>query len=201
MEDEMSAGTTLMTTEELLALPDDGVQRWLIRGELREGGMTQRNRWHTRTEARFAQLLGDWLDTRPEPRGEIFSGEAGVVLTHDPDTTVGIDLVYVSAEVAGKNADDTQLIDGVPILAVEILSPSTKEEESNERIRELLAAGTHAVWIVDPYFHTITIYSRERSPRMFSGNDVLASEPYLPNFSMPVVRFFTRASSPPQTSP
>jgi len=188
----MSAGTTLMTVEELLALPEDGVQRWLIRGELREGGMTQRNRWHSRAEARFAQLLGDWLDAQPRPRGEVFSGEAGVILSHDPDTSVGIDLVYVSAEVAAKNPDDTQLIDGVPILAVEILSPSTKEEETNERIRELLAAGSHAVWVVDPYFHTVTIYSRERSPRMYSGSDVLTGEPYLAGFAMPVAKFFSR---------
>ena len=33
----MSVATaTRMTTEELLALPDDGMERWLIRGELRE---------------------------------------------------------------------------------------------------------------------------------------------------------------------
>jgi Uma2 family endonuclease len=188
----MSAGTTLMTTEELLAMPDDGIQRWLIRGELREGGMTQRNRFHGRTEARFTQLLGNWVDSRPAPRGEIYCGETGAVLHRDPDTSVGLDVMYVSHEIAAANPDHTQMIDGVPILAVEILSPSTKEEETNERIRELLAAGTRAVWIVDPYFHTVTIYSRERPPRMYSGNDVLASEPYLPDFSMPVVRFFTR---------
>ena len=51
----MATAATLMTTEELLAMPDDGVERWLIRGELREkrppeGGppMTVRNRYHSR---------------------------------------------------------------------------------------------------------------------------------------------------------
>jgi hypothetical protein len=36
-EIRMSAApaTSLMTTEELLALPDDGKERWLIRGQLR----------------------------------------------------------------------------------------------------------------------------------------------------------------------
>ncbi len=32
----VAAAPPLMTTEELLALPDDGVERWLIRGRLRE---------------------------------------------------------------------------------------------------------------------------------------------------------------------
>lgn len=188
----MSVGTALMTVEELLALPEDGVQRWLIRGELREGGMTQRNRFHGRTEARFAQLLGNWLDSRPQPRGEIYSGETGAILRHDPDSSVGLDVMYVSPEVAAANPDHTQMVDGVPILAVEILSPSTKEEESNERIEELLAAGSQAVWIVDPYFQTLTVYSRERPPRMYSGADTLADEPYSPGFSAPMVSFFRR---------
>ncbi len=39
-----------MTTEELLALPEDGLDRELIRGQLREKPMTRRNRWHSRNE-------------------------------------------------------------------------------------------------------------------------------------------------------
>ncbi len=36
----------LMTAEEFLALPDDGKERWLVRGEVfpREPSMTMRNR-------------------------------------------------------------------------------------------------------------------------------------------------------------
>jgi len=40
----MSTVSTLMTTEQLLALPDDGKERELIRGELREREMTRRNK-------------------------------------------------------------------------------------------------------------------------------------------------------------
>jgi hypothetical protein len=40
-----------MTTEELLALPPGGVERWLIRGKLRQKPMTIRNRWHSRIMA------------------------------------------------------------------------------------------------------------------------------------------------------
>src|SRR5690242_1140644 len=92
----------LMTTEEFLALPDDGVERWLIRGELREfpGGnlqgkaMTVRNRWHSRVMTRMAKFLDNWLDGQPEPRGSVLCGEAGVRLSHDPESVVGVDVVY-----------------------------------------------------------------------------------------------------------
>ena len=188
----MSVGTAEATIDDLLAMPEDGIQRWLIRGEIREGGMTQRNCFHSKSEARAAQLLGTWLDTQPEPRGEIHSGEADVILSRNPDTSIGIDLVYVSHDVEAIDSDETTMIDGVPILAVEISSPSMKEEETNERIDELLEAGTKAVWLIDPYFQTITVFRSHLPPRMYSGNDSIGSEDYLPGFQEPVVRFFKR---------
>src|SRR5829696_2645871 len=92
----------LMTTEELLALPQADVERQLIRGELREKRITRRNRRHSRTEANLAYFLGHWLRQQPEPRGEVLDGEAGFRLRRDPDTTVGIDVAYISAELSAS---------------------------------------------------------------------------------------------------
>ena len=113
----------MMTAEEMLALPESRVERWLIRGQLRERPLTVRNRWHSRVLTRVAKILDNWLDHQPEPRGEVLGGEAGCLLRRDPDTVVGLDVVYVSAEVAARKPNDTTLIDGVPTLAVEIAFP------------------------------------------------------------------------------
>jgi hypothetical protein len=94
----VAAVPAVMTTEELLGLPQDGVDRWLIRGQLREKPMAVRNRWHSRIMIRVGKLLDNWLDQQPAPRGSVLGGEAGVRLRRNPDTTVGIDVVYVSAE-------------------------------------------------------------------------------------------------------
>jgi Uma2 family endonuclease len=56
-----------------------------------------------------------------------------VRLRRDPDTTVGIDVVYVSAEVTARQTDEATLIDGVPVLVVEILSPKDTLDEVNVR--------------------------------------------------------------------
>src|SRR5262245_49504845 len=132
----MAIGTKQMTTEELLAMPDDGVERWLIRGELREkreevGGkpMTIRNRFHCRLTTRVGKFLDNWLDGQTVPRGAVLAGEAGVRLREDPDTTVGIDVAYFSAEVLGRQSDETTLMVGAPTLAVEIISPSDTVDE------------------------------------------------------------------------
>src|SRR5262245_21132025 len=88
------------TTDDLLAMPDDGVERWIIDGRLHEvrsgnGNMTIRNKRHTRVESRVSQVLGNWCDTLPTPRGSVHAGEVGVRLRRDPELTVGIDAVYL----------------------------------------------------------------------------------------------------------
>jgi Uma2 family endonuclease len=184
----------LMTLEEFLALPEDGIERDLIRGRLREWGkrMTRRNRWHTRVEARLSHLLWVWLERQPEPRGLIHAGEVGCILRRDPDSTVGIDVVYVSAEVAARNPDDTTQIDGVPVLAVEILSPNDTEKETNDKIDLFLEVGVNLVWVVDPRFRTIDIYRPGAEPERFNVNQELSGEPHLPGFRVPVAQVFAR---------
>ena len=96
----------LMTTEEMLALPDDGIDRELIEGRLREKPMTMRNRRHSRLEIRIGRFLDCWLDTQTEPFGEVVGGEAGFRLRRDPDTSVGIDVAYVSPETIANTPGD-----------------------------------------------------------------------------------------------
>lgn len=182
-----------LTTAELLALPpDDRVDRYLIRGQLREVPMTKRNRWHTRLEARIAQLLGNWLDQQPEPRGEVFAGEVGCILRHDPDTTFGIDVVYAAHDVATRESKETTLLDGLPVLAVEILSASTTEEDLNERVNEFLAVGVPLLWLVDPHLRTVLVLRPGTEPQLFNVNQELSGEPQLPGFRVPVSTIFRR---------
>jgi Uma2 family endonuclease len=180
----------LMTTEELLALPDDGVERDLVHGQLKEREMTRRNRRHTRTGANLAGFLHDWLLRQPEPRGEILVGEAALRLRKNPDTTVGIDVAYISAETAKANPDDVFVIDGVPVLAVEILSPLDKQEDILEKVRDYLDAGVPLVWIAEPVFRTITVYSPGKDPIFFTAKQELSGEPHLPGFRCAVADVF-----------
>lgn len=181
--------TRQMTLEELLQL-EDGIERWSIQGDVWEKPMTYRNRWHSALEAWIVYLLMDWLVKLPPPRGKVFSGEAGFRLRRDPNSTVGIDIAFVSAEVAAGNPDDTTLIDGVPILAVEILSPSDKQEEIDAKIDEFMSVGVKQVWVVDPHDQTVAVYRPGRPPETFNVTHELSGEPDLPGFRVPVARIF-----------
>ncbi len=186
----MATATKLMTAEEFLALPDDGTDRWLIAGELRERTMTRRNRYHSRVMSRVPKILLDWLDEQQEPKGQILTGDAGVILTHEPVTIVGIDVAYISAEVMVRQTEESTLIDGVPTLVVEILSPSDTIEDVNEKIDTYLAAKVALIWIIDPYRRTVTVYKPDSEPMLFNVRDELSADPHLPGFRIPVARLF-----------
>ena len=181
-----------MTVEEFLALPDNGMRRWLIDGELREYGMTVRNRDHRRVMMRVGQLLGNWLDSQPAPRGELAGGEAGFILPGDPGQVVGLDVAYVDADLAAQKSADTTLFEGVPVLAVEVLSPHDTLEYLRERVKLLLKAGVKIVWLVDPDAETVIVRRKGTPPLMVNASQELTAEPELPGFRVSVASLFSR---------
>jgi Uma2 family endonuclease len=183
------APSPVMTLEQMLALPDDGMERELIRGQLRERPMTMRNRRHSRIEARMAKVLDNWLDTQPEPRGEVVSGEAGFRLSADPDSGVGIDVAYVSAEVVAATPE-AAFFEGPPVLAVEILSPSDRQEEIDDKVALYLETGVLLVWVVNPRFRTVCVYRPGAAPELFNETHELTAEPHLPGFRVAVAKLF-----------
>lgn len=177
-----------LTVEEFLALPETGTDRELISGQLRERPMTVRNRHHSRIVTRISRLLDVWLDDQPDPRGQIVSGEAGFRLA--PDSLVGIDVAYVSAEVVAQTPASASVFLGPPVLAVEVLSPSDKQEEITEKIDLYLKTGVALVWVVDPKFRTLSVFRPDAEPELFNVTQGLAAEPHLPGFQVAVARIF-----------
>ena len=181
-----------MTLEEFRALPDDGMERMLIDGILWEKEMTRRNRFHGSSESRIARVLANWALSLPEPRPEVASGEIGFVLSSSPDrsVTVGIDVAVISAELADSEGDESWLYEGIPLLAVEILSPSDTIKEVSAKLKTYRECGVPIVWIVDTDLRTVTEHRPDREPKLFTKADTLAAEPHLPGFTCRVAEFF-----------
>jgi Uma2 family endonuclease len=177
------------TADDLMAMPDEGIRRELIRGELRETPMTRRNRSHSGVEANIAHLLKSWLDTQPEPRGRIHSGEAGFRIRKEPETFLGIDVAYAPPELIAATDPRRPYYDGPPALAVEIRSPSDTHGDLVEKITLYLEAGV-VVWEVDPDFRTIRVHRPGADPVMLNIQQDLSGDPYLPGFLEPVARVF-----------
>jgi Uma2 family endonuclease len=189
-----------MSVEEFLAIPEDGIHRELIRGKVREERdsvsleergrpVTVRNRFHSRIVIRMGQLLANWMDGQPEPRGEVVGGEAGFWLHGTKESLVGIDVAVVSPELVAATGPKEKLFRGAPVLAVEILSPSDTHEDIVEMIKSYLDAGV-VVWVVDPDFETVAVHQRGCELELFHGKQEISGEPYLPGFRVKVSAIF-----------
>jgi Uma2 family endonuclease len=185
----MATGT-LMTVEEFLALPDDGIERDLIRGEVREYPMTRRGKPHCVTMTNLATVLQNWKMRQDAPRGCVCTGDMRVLVHRDPDTFVGADIVYVSPQQAARVPDDARFLDEPPTLVIEILSPSDTVEDVVEKIRDYLGAGVPLVLKVDPFDKTVLAYRPGAPPQLFHSGQDLTCEPYLPGFRVPVDDLF-----------
>ena len=186
----MTTAVAPLTTADLLALPSDGMERWLIAGELRERPMNVRNRFHSRVVTRVAKFLDNWLDDQPAPRGQVLAGDAGVRLAEEPETTVGVEVLLVTAEVLAAQTEEVTIIAGIPTLVVEVLSPNTTIDDLNEKIDAYLMAAVPLVWVIDPHRRTVTVITPADEPILFNVRQELTAEPHLPGFRVPVARLF-----------
>jgi Uma2 family endonuclease len=184
-----------MTAEELLAMPDDGIERWLIRGELRENAETDMNRrspGHGRTAANVCGFLKMWVRTQPHPRGSIYVNDTTFKLRPERSTLVGVDVAYVSSDLEARvpRGKGVKLIEGVPVLVAEVLSPSDRHEDVTERVQEFLDVGVGIVWVLDPDFETVGVFRPGHQPHYFNRDDDLTAEPHLPGFCVRVAELF-----------
>jgi Uma2 family endonuclease len=186
----VGAAPRLMTVEEFEALPDDGVERVLIRGELREYPMTMRNQLHSVSTMEMGHALLTWVKSRPKPWGRVVGGEAGFVLSRDPASSVGVDVAYISAERLAKTSPNSTYFEGPPNVAVEILSPSDQQADILAKIAEYLDSGVELVLVLEPVFRTVTAYRPGSPPQFFTSDQDLTAEDVLPGFCVRVGDLF-----------
>ena len=68
-----------------------------------------------------------------------------------------MDVAYISAELLARQKPTSPIIDGVPVLAGEILSAEERFGEINERLSAYRGAGVPLIWIIEPYQRTVTV--------------------------------------------
>jgi Uma2 family endonuclease len=180
-----------MTSDELFAMrPSKTVDRWLFRGELRESRVTKRNPSHSGTVVSVAYVLTTWLRAGAGNRGRVYAGECNFRIRRDPDTNVGIDVALASPKQVAATDKKASFIEGPPVLAVEVLSPYDKAKDIAETIEEYLDCGVKAVWIIDPYYETVTVHRPNAEPVMYTRSQELTGGKELPGFRCRVAEFF-----------
>jgi Uma2 family endonuclease len=179
-----------MTTEELLALPEDGVHRELINGKLREHPMIAHGGPHCLATGNLAGPLGMWRQSTPPPRGQVYVSDAPVRIRRDPDVFVGVDLLCLSPEQSARTPRDAMFIDEPPVLIIEILSPNDTAEAIAEKVHAYIAGGVPHVWEVNPFYESDLVHRPGALPLLFAGDQELTAEPHLPGLRIITAEIF-----------
>lgn len=172
----MSETKVLITAEQLPEIAR-GRRVELVRGEVVEMAPVGLD------HIRIVGLLISWIVPFVRERKLGVAGpELGCVLARNPDLVRAPDIAFVSkARWSGKAGE--KFLEGAADLAVEVVSPSDKASEMQQKIDEYLAAGTRLVWLVDPQSRTVTAYHPSGDAHLYRGNQEVPGENVLPGFS------------------
>ena len=175
-----------MTADELLAMPEDGIRRELVAGELRE--MTPAGWQHGRSAGTIASELGPYV--RQHKLGAMATAEASFRLSADPDTVRVPDVSFVCQERLDAIGDTAGYWPGAPDLAVEVISPNDRYSEVREKVDEYLAAGTPMVVLVDPQNREVIVFRSLGERIGLTEDDVLDGGDVVPGWTLPVRDIF-----------
>jgi Uma2 family endonuclease len=86
-----------------------------------------------------------------------------------------------------------QILNVVPDLAVEVLSPSNTKREMEQKRREYFLGGCRLVWEIDPVKRTARVYTAPDESKLVREKGTLDGGDVLPGFRLPLARLFARA--------
>ena len=181
----MATEQKLMTAEELLRLPDDGMRHELIEGVLRtmppSGGL------HEEVALQFGLVFGGFI--KAHNLGRVF-GAPGVITAHDPDTVRAPDFAFVGAGRLPDDRSPSGYLDLPPDLLVEVTSPSDSAADVQDKIEMWLRAGVRMVIQAYPSTRSVALYRSVSDVRLLGPDDIFDGADVLPGFRCPVKDFF-----------
>ena len=181
----MTTAKKLLTADDLLAMPDDGMRRELIRGELIE--MPPGSDDHGFVGSESTWQIGSFIRLHQLGRDRI--AETGFQLA--PDTVLAPDYAFISYERMADRPHSRGYAQVIPDLVVEVFSPNDRQPAFERKIHLWLDAGVRVVLAAYPRTQEVHAHHDDGTVQRFGVGDTLTCEPVLPGFSCPVADIFT----------
>ena len=175
-----------VTAEELLRIPDDGLRRELVRGEVRT--MAPAGNVHGRIAINVSTPLDQYV--RAHDLGVVFAAETGFKIAGNPDTVRAPDAAFVRRERVEAVGEVEGYWPEAPDLAVEVVSPNDLFTEVEEKVADWLAAGTRMILVVNPRARTVVVRLSEKEARILSEEEVLDGGQVVPGWTLSVADVF-----------
>src|SRR5262245_22322927 len=164
-----------LTYRDYMALPDDGKRYELYDGELVE--MTSPTLRHQRAVRHLIGILDRHV--RADNLGEVIPAPFDVILSQA--TVFQPDIVFVAKDRARIVVD--RGIEGVPTLAIEILSPSTASRDRGIKKSLYARHGLPYLWLLDPGDESLEAYELPGGAYALAGRRVGPALTRLPPFT------------------
>jgi Uma2 family endonuclease len=169
----------VMTAQELFEYSHEPFRTELVAGKLCE--MEPAGALHGVVAARICELLSRHV--RAHDLGVVFGAETGFHLQSGPDTVRAPDASFVSRERIATTGIPDEFFPGPPDIAFEVTSPGDRRGEVQSKMASWLAAGTHAVIVIDPRRRSATIHRAGGSSEVVGEGGVLDLDDVLAGFA------------------
>lgn len=176
-----------LTVEDLYVMDDLPERFEVIRGEIVE--MTPPIWRHTSIGARVNKALILWLENHPIGEAVV---EGGYVFSRDPLMMLIPDVSFLSAERIPSDEESDRILETIPELVIEVISPSDRASRVNAKVMTYLETGVKLVWVIDPPSKTATVHAAARPglSHILHVGEALDGEDILPGFSLPIAVIF-----------
>ncbi|MFQ6039937.1 MAG: Uma2 family endonuclease [Candidatus Poribacteria bacterium] len=138
---------------------------------------------HGKIGSNIVILLGNHV--RQHKLGEIYIAETTFQIGESGRKP---DVAFVSQERIPENVRQASPIP--PDLAIEVVSPTDKVYDVQEKALEYLDAGTQMVWVIEPIAKTVTVYRSSSDIKLLTINDTLTGEEVVEGFQCAVAELF-----------
>lgn len=124
-----------------------------------------------------------------------FESQSGVVTSNDSGLAIsenmvlGPDLMFFLGKRSVAEFPQGYSRE-VPLLCVEILSPSNRMTQMIRKVNYYHRFGVKLVWIVDPEERSVHVFRNDELPKLLDESDTLSGNGILPEFSCAVADLF-----------
>ncbi|MBM3235631.1 Uma2 family endonuclease [Candidatus Poribacteria bacterium] len=168
-----------ITLEEFLA--NDYESYEYVKGELVP--MSTPTMIHGEISTNIVTLLNNYV--RQHRLGRVYTAETTFQIGESGRKP---DVAFVSQERLPENRYQASPIP--PDLAIEVISPSDKFYDVQEKALEYLDAGVKMVWVIEPIAKTIIVYRSRNDIKILTQNDTLMGEEVVSGFQCAVTEIF-----------
>lgn len=185
--------TQLITAEQFVAMPDvPGAQLELVRGAV--VAVPGANKVHGMIAGMVYQLL--WAFVAARKLGIVSIDNTGYIIERGPDSVRIPDVSFLAWERVTEDEFTETYWSLAPNLAVEIVSPSERTQERDDKINQYFGAGTQLVWVLWPRLKSVDVHMPDGRIRRLGADDELDGGDVLPGFRVRVGDLFVMPTRP-----